>query len=116
MNPIIAPKPVLVDGPKVGDILVGIWGYNARLAVWARVVKVNAKTVTLVELEDVRTYDSNKGGMFWVSVPGNPNGEEKTKLIKVLTDRTGGITYCVKWEYCRLHPWGGNSIECYDVN
>jgi hypothetical protein len=117
MNSIIAPKPVLVNGPKVGDILMGSFGYEARIAVWCCVVKVNPKTIVLVELADIQTPKANAGGMYWTSMPGEPNGKEETKLVKIFTDHTGKVTYRVKWNSCcRLYPWTGKSIECYDVH
>jgi hypothetical protein len=117
---VFAPKPVvsITKGPKVGDILVGTWGYEARLATYVKVVKVLAKSVVVVELDEDRVYDSKLGGMYWTSTPNihmvaDGGGACVTKRIS--PDRDGG--YCIKWNnFTHLYPWNGQPLNCYDVH
>lgn len=72
MNSIFSPdlqnKPTVVYGPKVGDILVSISGYEASIASWAKVVGVTGKSVKIVRLPADNKY-SGYGGMEWISTP-----------------------------------------------
>lgn len=81
--------------PKVGDILHGIYGYEATISTFARVTKVTASSVVLVEMEQLRTYRPGGSGMFWTTVPlfnARPAGRAVTKRFK-----QAERGYSVKW-------------------
>lgn len=100
-----APK----NGPKVGDILCGTYGYEACIAVFAKVVGVTGSSVRVVELDDSRVYSN--GGMDWVSTPiVNSDGPVVIKRVKPVGD-----SYRIKWNSCvNLYKWDGESVSCYN--
>lgn len=115
MNSIFSPsienKPVVVNGPKVGDILVSIAGYDASIASWAKVVTVTSKSVKIVHLPADNKY-SGGGGMEWISTPAldRIKGDVKTKRFIA-----SGDSYRVKnTSYSDFYVWGGKPIECYN--
>ena len=97
--------------PKVGDILCGTWGYEARLATFAKVVAVGAKTIKVVELAR-ENFDYEAGGMDWKSKPGSEIGSVVTK-----TPHLSETTYSIKWDStCNLYKWEGKSVNCYNYH
>lgn len=99
--------------PKVGEILVGSYGYEASIATFAKVLKVTASTVLLQELDQIHTYTPNTGGMYWDAVPTDQTcGSPKVKRFK-----SNEGSYSVKWtNYQWLRPWGGEVVSCYNVH
>jgi hypothetical protein len=110
MNSIIAPKPVLVNGPKVGDILVGTWGYDACIADFLKVVEVGKKTVKVVMLDGVATHT---GPMEWTSMPSPDmeRGEVATKKVE-----PQGNSYRIKGSNCSFYLWSGKPVHCYNYH
>lgn len=117
MNSILAPsltvKPTVVNGPKVGDILVSHSGYEACIAHFAKVVGVTKSSVKIVSLRSIDTY-TGTGGMEWTSMPdvNGVEGEVETKRFKPCGD-----TYKVKdTSYCNYLPWSGKPSNCYNYH
>ena len=115
MNSIFSPslenKPVVVNGPKVGDILVSISGYEASIASWAKVVAVTGKSVKIVRLPADNKY-SGVGGMEWISTPATDRIKGGTETKRFTADGDG---YRVKNNsYSNFYVWGGKPIECYN--
>lgn len=77
--------------PKVGDILVGSYGYEASISTFAKVVAVGAATVKVRELNQRRAY---KDCMHWTSTPIDNDfiGAVVTKRVKAYENG-----YRVKW-------------------
>lgn len=109
---IIASKPALVNGPKVGDILVSTYGYDACIAHFAKVIEVTKASVKIVRLGNSDTYKGT-GGMNWTSMPDfSTSGDVETKRFKPCGD-----TYKVKDTSCATYyPWNGKPIECYNYH
>lgn len=107
--------PTNVVTPKVGDILLSTFGYDALIAKFAMVTRVSGKSVFIRELARVDNY--MRGGMSWTSFPsfGNFVGAEERKIVKLRGD-----TYSLKdGEYSTYYFWGteenpGRVIECYN--
>lgn len=117
MTTILAPtieKPTaVVNGPKVGDILVSHSGYEACIAHFAKVVAVTKSSVKIVRLRSIDTY-TGSGGMEWTSMPdvNGVEGEVETKRFNPL-----GNTYKVKdTSYCNYLPWSGKPSNCYNYH
>jgi hypothetical protein len=115
MNSIISPalenKVAVVNGPKVGDILVSTSGYEACIAHFAKVVEV---TKASVKLELLRSIDTHTTPMNWESLPdlASGGGDLLTKRFKACGD-----TYKVKdTSYSTFYPWGGEPISCYNYH
>ena len=115
MNSIFSPSlentPVMVNGPKVGDILVSLSGYEACIAHWAKVVAVTGKSVKIVHLSADNKYTGG-GGMNWTSTPalGRITGPTMTKRATPYDN-----SYRVKDNsYSNFYVWGGDPIECYN--
>lgn len=100
--------------PKVGDILVGSYGYEASISTFAKVVAVGAATVKVRELNQRRDYHPNSGGMHWTSTPldNNFTGPVVTKRVRALEKG-----YCVKWSsYQNLYLGTLSPREDYNVH
>ncbi len=111
MNSIIAPKQEIVNGPKVGDILVSNWGYEANIASFAKVVAVTGKSVKLVRLSAVESHRS--GLMEWTSTPDlNWAGKVETKRFS-----PAGDSYRVKdTTFANFYLWDGKPVNCYNYH
>jgi len=115
MNSIISPsllnEPAVVNGPKVGDILVSCWGYEACIAHWAKVVAVTDKSV---KLQFLGARDDHTGPMEWTSMPDlNRAG------AKIVTKRfqPAGDSYRVKESsFSNFYKWDGKPISCYNYH
>jgi hypothetical protein len=114
MNSIISPslenKPAVVNGPKVGDILVSCWGYEASIASFAKVVAVTAKSVKIARL---RAIENHTGPMEWTSTPDLGSvGKIETKRFS-----PSGDSYRVKdSSFSNYYPWGGKPVNCYNYH
>ena len=115
MNSIFSPslenKPVVVNGPKVGDILVSVAGYEASIASWSKVVAVTGKSVKIVRLPADNKYTGG-GGMEWISTPAldRIKGDVETKRFT-----PDGDSYRVKNNsYSNYYVWSGKPISCYN--
>lgn len=113
---IISPKlendNTVVNGPKVGDILVSTYGYEACIAHWAKVVAVGKNSIKIVRLGCNNKYTGG-GGMTWESTPDlNTAGNPETKRFKPI-----GESYRVKDSDCaNFYVWGGKPISCYNYH
>ena len=117
MNSIFSPalenKPVVVNGPKVGDILVSISGYEASIASWAKVVAVTGKSVKIVRLPADNKYTGG-GGMEWISTPATDRIKGETETKRFTADGDG---YRVKNNsYSNYYVWSGKPIQCYNYH
>jgi hypothetical protein len=115
MNSIFSPalenKTVVVNGPKVGDILVSIFGYEASIARWALVVAVTGKSVKIVQLPADNKYTGG-GGMEWISTPATDRIKGDTETKRFTPD---GNSYRVKYSsYASYYVWNGKPISCYN--
>jgi hypothetical protein len=115
MNSIFSPdlvnKPTVVYGPKVGDILVSISGYEASIASWAKVVGVTGKSVKIVRLPADNKYTGG-GGMEWISTPATDRIKGETETKRFTADGDG---YRVKYSsYASYYVWDGKPISCYN--
>lgn len=116
MNSILSPKlengNAVVNGPKVGDIIVSCSGYEASIAHFAKVVAVTKASVQIVRLGCDNTYYGG-GGMNWTSVPDlSQTGKIETKRFKAVGD-----TYKVKdTSYANFYKWDGKPVECYNYH
>jgi hypothetical protein len=113
ISPDLENKNVVVNGPKVGDIIVSCSGYEACIAHFAKVIAVTKSSVKIVRLGDNRKYTGN-AGMDWESTPDltRPSGEVETKRFKA-----AGDSYKVKdTSYANFYPWGGEPISCYNYH
>lgn len=115
MNSIISPtlenKKLVVNGPKVGDILVSCYGYEASIARWAKVVAVTGKSVKIVRLPANNNYTGG-GGMNWTSTPALDRIHGKTEIKRV---SASGNSYMVKdTSFSNFYVWDGNPVECYN--
>ena len=112
MNSIIAPtiSEVVQNPPKVGDILVSCWGYEACIAHWAKVVAVTGKSV---KIQLLGALDNHTGPMEWTSMPDlNSGGNIITKRFKPYGD-----SYRVKdSSFSTFYKWGGDAISCYNYH
>jgi hypothetical protein len=82
--------------PKEGDILHGIFGYDATISTFAKVVKVTKSSVVLIELDQHRIYENNQGGMFWKTTPIPASSSAAYTEVTKRFKQTGGHYY-VKW-------------------
>jgi hypothetical protein len=98
--------------PKVGDILVSQWGYEANIATFAKVIAVTAKSVKLIGLGQTRTYSSQSD---WLSQPDLAKTNHK-----VMTRRfnpSGHYGYSVKdSSFSTFFPWDGKPVACYNYH
>jgi len=115
MNSIISPalenKAAVVNGPKVGDILVSTYGFEACIAHFAKVVAVTKSSVKLELLRGIDTYTSP---MNWDSVPDVNAGSDTfvTKRFKACGD-----SYKVKdTSYSTYYVWTGKPVNCYNYH
>jgi hypothetical protein len=111
ISPTLETPAAVVNGPKVGDILVSCSGYEACIAHFAKVVAVTKSSVKLLRLGSIDTYKGS-GGMEWTSVPNfsAENDETETKRFKPCGD-----SYKVKENsYATFYKWGGEPIECFN--
>lgn len=53
-------REVELTAPKVGDIFVSQWGYDANLVDFFKVIKTTATTVTVVEIQSVSLNTGNR--------------------------------------------------------
>ena len=110
--PPVSTAPVVM--PKVGDILVGSYGYEASIANFAKVLKVNAKTVVLGHLPATSDYKANSGGMNWDATPILTGGTTGAFVKRFIASEKG---YIVKnWGCCTLYKWDGKPVSCYDYH
>lgn len=105
------PTPVLV-GPKVGDILLSTWGYEASIATWAKVVGVTGKSVKIAYIGAI---EKHTGPMEWTSLP-DVNSVGKKVVTKRFTP--AGSSYKVKdSSFSNFYPWKGTEpISCYNYH
>ena len=111
MNSIIAPTASVVNGPKVGDIIVSTYGYEACIAHFAKVVAV---TKASVKIELLGNIDNPTSPMTWESRPNvdSSGGEVRTKRF-----RACGDSYSVKdTSFSSYYPWSGKPINCYNYH
>lgn len=117
MNSIISPslenKPVVVNGPKVGDILVSCSGYEACIAHWAKVIAVTGKSVKIQLLGANNTYYGG-GGMNWTSLPDLVSNRD---VVMTKRFKPCGDSYSVKdTSYSTYFVWNGKPVECYNYH
>lgn len=112
---IIAPsltnKSIVVNGPKVGDILCSTSGYDACIAHFAKVIAV---TKSSVKIELLGRIDNPTSPMTWDSKPDvhSTGGTVVTKRFKPYGD-----SYSVKDNnYATYYVWSGNPINCYNYH
>jgi hypothetical protein len=108
---IMAPPPSpVINGPKVGDILVSNWGYDANIASFAKVIAVTGKSVKIVSLG---ANDSHTGPMEWTSTPDlSRTGPVKTKRFSA-----AGEGYRVKDStFANFYLWDGKPVNCYNYH
>ena len=113
---LIAPAPKALNAnelPKVGDVLVGTYGYEACIAVFAQVVAVTKSSVRIVMLEQNNNYT---GPMEWTATPVLNTVEGNTVLKRFKTDPYGS-GYVVNYNsYTRLRKWDGTALHCYNYH
>ncbi len=111
---IFAPEVNATVTPKVGDILMGSYGYEASIPTFAKVVKVGPKSIQVVEL-DGKSHSYQTGGMEWkVDVDVNaPVGKVMTKKVKLFEKGYG-----IKWSsYQNLYgPWEPVTVSAYNYH
>jgi hypothetical protein len=110
MNSILAPKPEVINGPKVGDILVSNWGYEASIASFAKVIAVTGKSVKMVRLG---VNEKHTGPMEWTSTPDlSHSGKVETKRFA-----PAGDSYRVKdTTFANFYLWDGKPVNCYNYH
>jgi hypothetical protein len=90
---------------KTGDILVSIFGYDARIATFYRVVGTTPKSVKVVELIDkINTGDWTDGTS--IPDPQSRLGNMNTKRLK------GDCLDMGTYGYARL--WNGTPVHTYN--
>ena len=97
--------------PKVGDILVSTYGYEACIARFAKVVAV---TKASVKIEHLGTIENPTSPMTWESRPNidSTGGTVQTKRFKAI-----GETYAVKdSSFATFFPWNGKVVNCYNYH
>lgn len=101
----------IVVTPKVGDILVSTFGYEACIARFAKVVAVTKASVKVVSL---RANETHNGPMEWTSVPDvDAAGEE----VSTRRFRACGNTYSVRdGSISTYRPWSGKPVNCYNYH
>lgn len=111
MNSIIAPTASVVNGPKVGDILVSTYGYDACIAHFAKVVGV---TKASVKIEQLGNIENPTSPMTWESTP-NVNSTGGT--VSTRRFRPCGNTYSVRdTSFSTFFPWSGKPVNCYNYH
>lgn len=111
ISPSLIRKPAVVNGPKVGDILVSTYGYDACIANFAKVVAV---TKASVKIEFLGTIEHPTGPMTWNSEPNvnSTGGTVSTRRFKAC-----GNSYSVKsTSFSNFYPWSGKPINCYNFH
>jgi len=111
LAPSLENKPTVVNNPKVGDILVSTYGYDACIAHFAKVVAV---TKASVKIEMLGTIDNHTSPMTWESRPNvdSSGGNVVTKRFKACGD-----TYKVKdSNFATFYPWSGKPINCFNYH
>ena len=103
-------NPTITNVPKVGDILVSLWGYEANIASFAKVVGVTGKSVKIVRLG---VSEKHTGPMEWVSTPDlNRSGKVETKRFTPARN-----SYRVKdTTFANFYLWDGKPINCYNYH
>jgi hypothetical protein len=96
---------------KVGEILVGTWGYEACLATFVKVVGITGKSVKLVELDQHQTGTWVAGTAM--PIVSKPIGQQvKTKKVNVSSYNNEPY---IKWSsYQSLFRWNGEAINTYN--
>jgi hypothetical protein len=97
--------------PKVGDILVATYGYEACIARFAKVIAVTKASVKIEHLGTIKNYTSP---MTWESRPNidSTGGNVQIKRFKAI-----GETYAVKdSSFSTFFPWSGKVINCYNYH
>jgi hypothetical protein len=117
MNSIISPalenKAAVINGPKVGDILVSTSGYEACIAHFAKVVAVTKSSVKIARIGSNDTYKGGNG-MEWDSVP---DMSRESDALETKRFKPCGETYKVKdTSYSTFYVWGGQPISCYNYH
>lgn len=98
------------NGPKVGDILVSTYGYEACIANFAKVVAV---TKASVKIRQIGSTDSHTGPMDWVSTP-NENRVSDEILTRRFRLHSNG-QYSVKHSsFSTYFIWKGKPVSCYN--
>jgi len=112
MNSIMAPKQEIVNGPKVGDILVSTYGYEACIAHFAKVVAVTGKSIKIVRLGNNDTHRGHSG-MDWESTPDL----SRTSLPQTKRFKACGNSYSVKdTSFSTYFLWNGKPVTCYNYH
>lgn len=113
ISPTLESPAAIVDGPKVGDILVSTSGYEACIAHFAKVVAVTKSSVKLLRLGSIDTY-KGQGGIEWTSVPNLSAEDDETETKRF---KPYGDSYKVKENsYATFYKWTGKPIECYNYH
>ncbi len=101
----------VANAPKVGDVIVACYGYEASIESFAVVVKVGAKRVTIQEIGSNRVYTGG-GGMNWTATP-NLSDNRGAPVSRGWKD--AGTTYRVKNNsYSNFYKWSGKELNCYN--
>ena len=104
-----------VASPKVGDVLMGTYGYEACIPTFVKVVGVSGKSINVQHIETRSVYKPNGAGMEWTVFPNKDvvAGPIVRKMFKA-----AGNGYKVKWSsYQNLYgPWTGTSVEAYNYH
>lgn len=113
MNSIFIEAKVSNVTPKVGDYLMGSYGYEASIPVVAKVVAVTGASVKVREVE-LHSHSFTTGAMEWkVDVGDKLIGPTLTKRVKA-----GANGYRIKWNECvNLHgPWTPRTMDAYNYH
>ncbi len=104
-------KPKVANPLKVGDVIVGSYGYEASISEFYEVTARKGQTVTLRSLKTNRTYRT--GGMEWTSMalPGCYESGPITKRVK----ERGGVEY-VKFDLYGCWLWDGEVRHDYNYH
>lgn len=114
ISPVLT-NPSAVATPKIGDVLMGTYGYEACIPTFVQVVGVSGKSVSVQAIDCRSEYKPNSGGMEWTVFPKKDClvGPVVKKIFKAI-----GNGYKVKWtSYQNLYgPWTGTSVEAYNYH
>ena len=111
VNDTITNTPVTsINGPKVGDILVATYGYEACIANFAKVVAV---TKASVKIRAIGSTDTHTGPMNWVSTPNENRISDETQTRRFRLHSNG--EYSVKnTSFSTYFIWKGKPVSCYN--
>ena len=101
--------PNLTDTPKVGDIWLSTWGYEACLATWFVVTKVTGKMIGLAEIG----ADETGNWVGGTSTPHFPIAQEGATKMHKVKDTAYGPRVKIN-SYSSASPWAGKSVETYN--